>query len=850
MLTWVKMILFDWLIYMAERDLVKPEQAVVYTQRHEFDSFLKYSFLEIAKKEWLIWIIGGALAFMGASLFMSGWPEGLVPDIHRPFTYSGDGISYMWNIKRVMEEAWYFTNNNSGYPFGSNHLDYPTSDTGNYLTLKLLASALSSPVAVLNLYFLLGFSLVFAASYLVLRTFGMSLTFAFVGGVLYTFSAFHFGRIVHLFFTWYFVAPLFFYFGFKLFNANADFFGKSKSIKSKCAIALSLVILASFGIYYAAFGCLVLGICTILSSLMYRSWRHFRGGFIACSIIIVGVLLNIFPSLLYLVAMGSNVEGVNRSPAESELYGLKLTQMLLPRGDHRLVSFYEFTNQYTHYFSNTSESVSASLGLAGSVGFLLLLASIFFTPMGLNSNFKNRQDKQFLYQMLIMSQLVCILFLITTVGGFSSLFSLLISSSIRSWNRISIFIAFISIAALMLSLDWIFKKYLKNTKSHYVLVAEILLAIILIFYGVRDQTVKPCLACLNSNAISFANDKAFVQTIERSLKPHSAIYQLPYMAYPESDAVNNLSAYGQARGHIHSETLKWSFGGIRGREGDWFYRKLAQLSVEQQLVVAKALGFSGVYIDRRGYLGERTEKRCRLNEDSKMSRLKANCLTVAEIEQDISSVLSESFKFHIADKIISNDKQLSFYPLQSNDDSESSKKENLALANQYILPIGFEIVNGIPVAAGSFEESVDFKTAEFPAFVMGVTGLSEVSENLAAPVNSEMRFTGRWSDANIAPVVKLWLAKPLPIKFNLTITARGGGPNADKPLQIKIGKQVKELIFGADMQTKTVAFELDGKFQIIEFKPYQPFVPARRWLGASDVRKLGVEFEKVLISVK
>jgi hypothetical protein len=42
---------------------------------------------------------------------------------------------------------------------------------------------------------------------------------------------------------------------------------------------------------------------------------------------------------------------------------------------------------------------------------------------------------------------------------------------------------------------------------------------------------------------------------------------------------------------------------------------------------------------------------------------------------------------------------------------------------------------------------------------------------------------------------------------------------------------------------------LDGKFQTIEFKPYQPFVPARRW-GTSDIRKLGVEFEKVLISVK
>ncbi|MEY4911989.1 MAG: hypothetical protein RL761_1652, partial [Pseudomonadota bacterium] len=159
------------------------------------------------------------------------------------------------------------------------------------------------------------------------------------------------------------------------------------------------------------------------------------------------------------------------------------------------------------------------------------------------------------------------------------------------------------------------------------------------------------------------------------------------------------------------------------------------------------------------------------------------------------------------------------------------------------------IINGVPVTAGGFEAPIDLRQTEFPPFVVGITGLSELSENGAAPVGSTARLTGRWSDAYAAPVVKLWLAKPLPAKFNLTITARGGGPNAGKPLQIKIGKQVKELVFGADMQTKTVNFELDGKFQSIEFKPYQPFVPARRW-GASDTRKLGVEFEQVRISVK
>jgi hypothetical protein len=39
------------------------------------------------------------------------------------------------------------------------------------------------------------------------------------------------------------------------------------------------------------------------------------------------------------------------------------------------------------------------------------------------------------------------------------------------------------------------------------------------------------------------------------------------------------------------------------------------------------------------------------------------------------------------------------------------------------------------------------------------------------------------------------------------------------------------------------------KIRSIEFKPYQPFVPARRW-GTSDIRKLGVEFEQLIIAEK
>jgi phosphoglycerol transferase len=754
----------------------------------------------------------------------------------------------MWNIKRVIEEAWFFTNSRTGYPFGSNHLDYPTADTGSYVILKIIGTLFQSPVAALNLYFLLGFSCIFSASYIVLRTLGISRTLSVSGAILYTFTSFHFGRIGHLFFTWYFVAPLFFYFGFKLFDKELQFFNKKRSLKSCIFDTFALFALASFGIYYALFGSMVLFVSTVLAAILYRSWTHLRIGLITCGVVCLGVLLNVAPSLVQLSVMGPNLEGVNRFPAESELYGLKLTQMFLPRSDHRLDSFYDFASIYNNHFPMVTENISSSLGLANSLGLLLLILSIFVAPMVISTESKTAQNKQFSNQMLIMGLLACSLFFMATVGGFASMFALLVSASIRSWNRISIFIEFISAAALVLCLDWLLKRYTNKLNNKYKMGLYSVMAGFLVFYGVADQTVKPCPACLNSNQTLFEHDKNFIQSIERSVPANSAIYQLPYMGYPEYSAVNNLGSYDQARGHLHSTTLNWSFGGIRGREGDWFYRKLAQLPIEQQLTVVQALGFAGVYIDRRGYLNTTTEKRCTAFAGSKADRLKNDCLTVGEIEQDIANVLG-SDAASAASKLVSPDKQLSFFPVQTGANLSTSKTAALVLANQYLLPIGFEIIDGMPVSAGGFEIPIDFRKTEFPPFVVGVTGLSEISEDASVPLGSVARVSGRWSDVYVAPVVKLWLAKPLPVKFNLTITARGGGPNADKPLQIKVGKQVKELSFGADMQTKTVSFEVDGKFQTIEFKPYQPFVPARRW-GTSDIRKLGVEFEQVTISTK
>lgn len=791
----------------------------------------------VAKAEWNIWVPLSVFAFLAASLLMSGWPNGLIPETVIPYSYSGDGLAYLWNIQRVIEGAWYFTNDRSGFPFGSNHLDYPTADTGSYLVIKLLGLIFNTAIAAQNLYYLLGFSLAAVAGYWVSRSIGITRPFSVVVAVLYAFTSFHFGRIGHLFFTWYFVAPLFFYVGFRLFSEKLIFTNTQISLKAKLLNAIALLVLASFGIYYTFFGCLVIALCTVMSAAINRSWRHVNEGLLTLGLTILGVVLNVLPSLLHLFQQGENREGVNRFASESELYALKITQLLLPRGDHRLDSFFEFASKYNNFFPIVTENISASMGAVASLGFLLLVAvsliSPFLYPKTIDAVPLNKTSSaQLRFQ--VLAALALGLVLMGSMGGFSSLFAMLVSSSIRAWNRVSIFIAFISVVAFAMAVDLLVKKYAKHV---FIKIAGIALAYTILVLGILDQTVKPCHSCLLMNQELVKSDKAFMQSIETSIPKNSAIYQLPYMAYSDNGAVNNLGSYDQARGHLHSEHLKWSFGSMRGRAGDWFYRKLALLPLQEQVVVVSAMGYAGIYIDRRGFIDASPEndKKCAKYAASQIARLKNNCVTHVELEQSISQAIDATTKQF---KLVSNDSQLVFLPLKPS----VLNQEELVRANALILPIGYKLVNGVPVQLeGGFDDPIDFRkdAPDMPVYLGGMTGLSGIS------ITNEGRM-GRWSNALHAKRVTVWLAKPLPKKFTLQIRAQAAGLNAGKPMQVKIGKQTKDIIFGSEFETKSVSFEIEEPIYKIEFKPADPFSPARRW-GYGDTGLIAVLFQQILI---
>ncbi len=738
------------------------------------------SWKNIILNEWHWLLLGFLLSFVTASLLMSGWPVGFLPNLKYPFSYSGDYLFTSWTVQRL-NEGWIFNNLRSGYPFGSNFLDYPVPDFASLLALKILAIIFSDSFKAVNLYFLLGFPFVFIATYIINRKFGLSPLLAFVSSVLYAFVPFHFMRLGHLFYTWYFVVPIFYYIGYILFSA------KSFRIPSKkyCFLYFLLfTFLSSFGVYYALFGVIIIGLSGLVG--LFRSGKkvNFWVASIIVACISLGVLLTITPNLIHKCRNGVNPEVAARLPSESEVYAFKMAQLILPRPEHNITKLANLTKKYNQTFPLINENAISSLGIVGTCGLIIL----FFATLLVLS------EREIDIRFRFLSITVFILFLFGTIGGFGTLFALFISPSIRAWNRVSIFISYGTILAFFVAFQKTIKSFIKINQGF----KSILLTCLVLGICLYDQTSSPDINSNNLTKINFQADKKFINAIEKILPYDASVYQLPYMAFPEVPPLNNLPDYAHGVGFIHSKNLNWSYGGMKGREGDLFYRTLSREPMVKQIKVIKKLGFAGIYIDRRGY-------------DDNGSYVINEISNILKVSPTLTRKDGQSVFFKIPNKVQTDFSGMTAFDIM---------KEVGYIADTH----------GVRYNA-SQKDGIDFTKDGLPIFVRFITGLSGPEP------------WGRWSDANIAPTVIFEFFDTLPDIFTLSLKANAFGPNVGKDLIIKIGeKTFNVLIPNSGPFDIELPVDLNGKkVKTIEFISPKPTSPKE--LGLSeDGRKLGIGF--------
>jgi phosphoglycerol transferase len=133
-------------------------------------------------------------------------------------------------------------------------------------------------------------------------------------------------------------------------------------------------------------------------------------------------------------------------------------------------------------------------------------------------------------------------------------------------------------------------------------VTTTLLVVAVATVAIFDQTSGWIVPEYERVSAEFRADRDFVSRVGDLLPSDAAVLQLPYVDFPESPPVERMNDYDHFEGYLHSDSLHWSYGVVRGR-GDWQAGQRA-LPLRDQLVRARDARFAAVWLDRYGYANQ------------------------------------------------------------------------------------------------------------------------------------------------------------------------------------------------------------------------------------------------------
>jgi hypothetical protein len=527
--------------------------------------------------------------------------------LHVPFAYQQETQYYLMLAKAMEDHGGYFENSSLGAPFGQELYDFALgTDRLNLDLLRLLGLVFGGPAAAVNVFFLMTFPLAAAAAYFVFRLLGVARAGAVVCSLLFALAPYHFERGEgNLFLTAYWVVPLGAYLvlatlaGEPLFRRREGASGLRTYASGRTLMTVAFcVAVASTGIYYAAFTALLLVGATLIALVARAGRAAGAGGMVCLALILAVVLVHLGPSIAYRSEHGVNAAS-ERHPRESEIYALKLSDLVFPIDLHRLPPLARFTAEYKAASPIRSEPMA--LGPVAAAGFIALLIVALAVLVG-------RPARAGPPVVRHAAAATLLAFLIGTVGGVSTVIALLVTPQIRAWNRISIFIAFFSFLAVAVALGALGRKLGPEPLGRTAFGAVLVVVLVFGLYNQITYNDVPPYAL----AGSYAQDQSFVRKIERRLPRGAAVFELPYVPFPEGGQRVDLWENDLLRGYLHSKDLRWSFGATKGRPEDWA-DDLAGKPAATVLDAAAAAGFAGLYIDRFGYAdrGAAVEKEVR-----------------------------------------------------------------------------------------------------------------------------------------------------------------------------------------------------------------------------------------------
>jgi phosphoglycerol transferase len=131
------------------------------------------------------------------------------------------------------------------------------------------------------------------------------------------------------------------------------------------------------------------------------------------------------------------------------------------------------------------------------------------------------------------------------------------------------------------------------------------------------------------------------------------------------------------------------------------------------------------------------------------------------------------------------------------------------------------------------------------SFVFNVAGAPEEVKQFSGISRPES--WGRWSNAQLGKAVKIEYKEPLPAEFDLVITAKAFGPNADRPIPVRVGNSEQTLTLGHDLSTTTLRFSNPAQSNTLEIIPPDPQSTNEGNILGHSPRQLGIGMVEIKV---
>lgn len=507
-----------------------------------------------------------------------------------PLSPAGDTMLSLMIVKSMQTTGWYQSSGELGAPFGQDLTAYPAmvGDLWHMVGLKLLSLVLT-PAATVNVFFVLGFPVIAAVAYACLRLLRISIPIAVTLGALYALLPFHFLRSEsHLLLSAYWAVPIACIIAVAVYTGQLTVWRRPRRLRAAAWWALGgAVVLAGTGLYYAVFAIVLITAAGVLRSLVTRTWRPTLSAAVLVTTIGVCLALAALPNLLHVGPPGSNTAVEGRTYGATEFYGLKITNLLLPLGIHRIPLL-------AHLRQRTGDSPipgegSETLGILGAIGLVAVVLAVLLPRVTARGALARRLEP--------LGALTVVTLLVGTVAGVNSLVAAAGFAELRAWNRISVVVAFLALGGLGHLFDAARRRRRSPGRVARLLVPAA--AALVLAVGAYDQTSPQMIPDYPATAAAWNADAVYFQRVQDELGAGAALFALPYARFPENPPIVNMPDYSHLRGFLHSD-LRWSYGGVKNGESEWQPVALEDgiAAALPKLVVA---GFDAVYINRSGY---------------------------------------------------------------------------------------------------------------------------------------------------------------------------------------------------------------------------------------------------------